>query len=116
MSTYNQIISDYIKIDNTAVKNIIIDLFVDSDYDSLPKFIENLVAKCGVNSMNIMVVHGNKWDVYMSFAADNIFNEKKGVLELVEKPVTREEAENILANKIINLLDLVDFYTFKTRI
>lgn len=116
MSTYNQLISDYIKIDNTAVKNIIIDLFVDSDCCSLPNFIENIVLKCGVTSMNIMVVHGNKWDVYMSFSADNIFSEKKGVLELVNKPVTRLEAEQVLANKVINLLETVDFQTFKMRL
>ena len=72
MSAYNQIISDYIKIDNTAIKNIIIDLFVDSEYNSLPNFVESLVQKCGVTSMNLMVVHGNKWDVYMSFSDDNV--------------------------------------------
>lgn len=116
MSAYNQIISDYIKIDNTAVKNIIIDLFVDSDYESLPKFVENVVKKCGVTSMNLMVVHGNKWDVYMSFSADNVFSEKQGVLELVCKPVTRTKAENILAHKVISLLDSVDFQTLTSRI
>lgn len=116
MSTYNQIISDYIRIDNTAVKNIIIDLFVDSDYDSLSKFIENLVVKCGINSINLMVVHGDKWDVYMSFDSDNIFNENKGILELCKVPVTRKEAEEILANKMISLLEIVDFHSFKTRI
>ncbi len=116
MLDYNQIISDYIKIDNTAVKNIIIDLFVDSNYNSLPEFVENVVSKCGVTAMNIMVVHGDKWDVYMSFSSDNIFSENKGVLELVKKPVTRQEAENILANKVIHLLDTVDFLSFKTRL
>jgi hypothetical protein len=116
MSAYNKIISDYIKIDNTAVKNIIIDLFVDSDYCSLPNFVESLVQKCGVSSMNLMVVHGNKWDVYMSFSDDNVFSEKQGILELVQKPVTRLEAEEILANKVIHLLDTVDFHTFKTRL
>jgi hypothetical protein len=116
MSAYNQIISDYIKIDNTAIKNIIIDLFVDSDYKSLPNFVESLVQKCGVSSMNLMVVHGNKWDVYMSFSADNVFSEKQGILELVQKPVTRLEAEKILANKVVHLLDTVDFHTFKTRL
>ncbi|MGB1269657.1 MAG: hypothetical protein ACPG45_07945 [Flavobacteriaceae bacterium] len=116
MLDYNQIISDYIRIDNTAVKNVIIDLFVDSDYNSLPNFLENVVSKCGVTAMNIMLVHGDKWDVYMNFSADNVFSEKQGILELVQKPVTRLEAENILANKVIHLLDTVDFHSFKMRL
>lgn len=116
MSTYNQLISEYIKVDNTAIKNIIIDLFVDSDYNSLPNFVEELVKLCGINSMNIMVVHGNRWDVYMSFSENNIFSEKEGMLELVKKPVSKIEAEHILANKVIALLDSVNFQEFKTQI
>lgn len=116
MTIYNQILTEYIKVDDTAVKNIIIDLYVDSDYNCLSNFIETIVAKCGLLSMNTMVVKGNKWDVYMSFSDDNIFSEQKGVLELVEKPVTKQEAETILANKLIQLLDTVSFYDFKSRI
>lgn len=113
MSTYNQTISEYIKADNTAIKNIIIDLFVDSDSNSLPNFLEKLVKNCGINSMNIMLVNANKWDVYMSFSEENIFSEKQGMHELAHKPVTRLEAEQILATKIMSLLDSADFQSFK---
>ncbi len=116
MKTYDQILIDYIKIDDTAVKNIIIDLFVDSENNSLSNFIETILTKCGISSINTMVVQGNKWDVYMSFTDNNIFYEQTGVLELVDKPVTKQEADRILANKLIQLLDTVNFYDFKSRI
>lgn len=116
MTTYNKIISDYIKVDDTAVKNAIIDLFVDSKSESLPKFMEDLLIKCGLVSINIMLVDGKNWDAYMSFNEENIFLEKKGMLEIIKAPNTKLDAEIILADKLIALLDRVDFYTFIKRV
>lgn len=116
MTTYNKIITDYIKIDDTAVKNAIIDLFVDSNSNSLPMFIDDILAKCGLTSINIMLVEGKKWDAYMSFNSENIFAEEKGVLELIKSPNSKIQAEKILADKLITLLDSVDFYSFIKRI
>lgn len=116
MTTYNKIISDYIKVDDTAVKNAIIDLFVDSKSDSLPIFMNDLLMKCGLISINIMLVEGKKWDAYMSFNEENIFQEKKGMLEIIKAPNSKLDAEKLLAEKLIKLLDSVDFYSFIKRI
>lgn len=116
MSIYSQLVSDFIIIDNTAVKNTIINLFADSDYNSLSDFVEHLILKCGVSSMNIMLVRGDKWDVYMDYSDGNIFSKPKGIFQLVDKPVTRDQAEHILASKVTHLLETVDFETFETRL
>jgi hypothetical protein len=116
MTTFNNIISDYIKVDDTAVKNTIIDLYVDSECESLPLFINDILEKCGLDSINIMLVDSNKWDAYMSFSSKNIFSEEKGILELVKKQNSRLDTEETLANKLIELLDTVDFHTFIKRV
>jgi len=116
MTSFNKIISDYIKVDDTAVKNAIIDLYVDSECDSLPNFINDVLEKCGVNSINVMLVDGKKWDAYMSFTHENIFSEEKGILELIKKQDSKLHAEETLANKLIELLDTVDFYAFIKRV
>jgi len=116
MITYNKIISDYIKVDDTAVKNAIIDLFVDSKNASLPNFMDDLLMKCGLISINIMLVEGKKWDAYMSFNEENIFLEKKGMQELIKAPNSKLDAEKLLASKLIELLDTVDFYSFIKRV
>lgn len=116
MTSFNKIIVDYIKVDDTAVKNAIIDLYVDSESVSLPHFVYNVLEKCGVNSINIMLVNGKKWDAYMSFTSENIFSEEKGILELIKKQDSKLLAEKTLANKLIELLDTVDFYTFIKRV
>ena len=116
MTSFNKIISDYIKVDDTAVKNAIIDLYIDSESESLPHFVSNVLEKCGVNSINVMLVDGKRWDAYMSFSHGNIFLEEKGILELIKTPDSKLHAEEILANKLIDLLDTVDFYTFIKRI
>jgi len=116
MTNYNKIISDYIKVDDTAVKNAIIDLFVDSKSESLPNFMDDLLTKCGLVSINIMLVDGKKWDVYMSFNEENIFLEKKGVLDIIKAPNSKLDDEKILADKLIGLLDNVDFYSFIKRV
>ena len=116
MTSFNEIISDYIKIDDTAVKNEIINLFVDSNSYSLPLFVNNVMEKCGINSINIMLVDGKKWDAYMSFSNENIFSEEKGILELIKKQDSKLHAEESLANKLMDLLDTVDFYTFIQRV
>jgi len=112
MTSFNKIISDYIKVDDTAVKNAIIDLYVDSESESLPCFVNGVLEKCGINSINVMLVDGKKWDAYMSFTHENIFLEEKGILELIKTPNSKLHAEETLANKLIDLLDTVDFYTF----
>ncbi len=116
MTSFNNIISDYIKADDTAVKNAIIDLYVDSEYESLPLFVNEILEKCGINSINIMLVDGKKWDAYMSFTLENIFSEKEGILELVKKQGSKVLAGEKLANKLIELLDTVDFYTFIKKV
>ncbi|PHS06915.1 MAG: hypothetical protein COA88_09675 [Kordia sp.] len=116
MTSFNKIISDYIKVDDTAVKNAIIDLYVDSKSESLPHFVNDVLEKCGVNSINVMLVDGKKWDAYMSFTPENIFSEEKGILELIKTPNSKHHAEETLANKLIDLLDTVDFYTFIKRV
>lgn len=60
-----------------------------------------------------MLVNANKWDVYMSFSEENIFSEQKGMHELVHVPVTKQEADTVLANKVISLLEATDFQVFK---
>ena len=116
MTSFNNIISDYIKADDTAVKNAIIDLYVDSECESLHLFVNEILEKCGINSINIMLVDGKKWDAYMSFSEENIFSSEKGILELVKKQGSKVLAGEKLANKIIELLDTVDFYTFIKRV
>ena len=116
MTSFNNIISDYIKADDTAVKNAIIDLFVDSECDSFAKFVNEILEKCGINSINIMLVDGKKWDAYMSFSYENIFSSKVGILELVKNQDSKVLAREKLANKVIELLDTVDFYTFIKRV
>lgn len=116
MTSFNNIISDYIKADDTAVKNAIIDLFVDSECDSFSKFVNEILEKCGINSINIMLVDGKKWDAYMSFSDENIFSSKVGILELVKNQDSKVIAREKLANKVIELLDTVDFYTFIKRV
>lgn len=116
MTSFNNIISDYIKADDTAVKNAIIDLFVDSECDSFPNFVNEILEKCGINSINIMLVDGKKWDAYMSFSDENIFASKVGILELVKNQDSKVLAREKLANKVIELLDTVDFYTFIKRV
>jgi len=116
MTSFNNIISDYIKVDDTAVKNAIIDLYVDSESESLPQFVNDILDMCGLNSINVMLVDGKKWDAYMSFSSENIFSEEKGILELIKKQDSKLHAEETLANKLIELLDTVDFYTFIKRV
>jgi len=52
----------------------------------------------------------------MSFSEENIFLEKKGMLEIIKAPNTKLDAEIILADKLIGLLDTVDFYSFIKRV
>jgi alkyl sulfatase BDS1-like metallo-beta-lactamase superfamily hydrolase len=116
MISFNKIITDYIKVDDTAVKNAIIHLYVDSDIESLPDFIHYLLENCGLHSINVMLVDGKKWDAYMSFSDKNIFFEKNGILEIIKKQKCKIHAEKNLAYKLIHLLDNVDFQAFMQRV
>jgi len=116
MDSYNKIISDYIIVDDTPIKNTIIALYIDSECESLPNFMDIILEKCGINSINMMLINGRKWDAYMSFTRGNIFSEEKGILELVKKQDSKLHTEETLANKLIELLDTVDFLTFINRV
>ena len=116
MISFNKIITDYIKIDDTVVKNTIINLYVNSKSESLPHFLHYLLELCGLHTINVMLVDGKKWDAYMSFTQENIFSEKKGIHEITKMQNCKIYAEETLANKIIHLLDNIDYNTFMNRV
>jgi hypothetical protein len=116
MISFNKIITDYIKRDDTVVKNAIIHFYVDSDSESLPHFIHYLLEFCGLHSINVMLVDGKKYDAYMSFSSKNIFSVENGILEIIKKQKCKIHAEESLAYKLIHLLDNVDSNIFIERL
>ncbi len=116
MISFNKIITDYIKVDDTIIKNTIINLYVNSKSESLPHFLHYLLELCGLHTINVMLVDGKNWDAYISFSHENIFSKKKGVHEISKMQNCKIQAEENLAHNIIHLLDNIDYNTFINRV
>ncbi|WP_271729189.1 hypothetical protein [Aquimarina algiphila] len=116
MDRYNKILSKYFMVKDTDTKKLIMEKFTKNSR-TLPRYIDNVLYCCGVISVNyIPEITNNKWIPFLNFNKENIFHEDKGVKDLSEYPVSANKAQEILANKVIELIHFVSFDKLHSRL
>lgn len=109
MEKYNKIIAKYFEAKDTKIKKFVMEEFKKNN-KNLPSHIDSVLFNFGIISVNYSpLVDSNKWMPYLNFSNENIFNEEKGVKDLCEFPVSANRAQEILANKIIELIHFINF-------
>lgn len=109
MDKYNKIIAKYFEAKDTNIKKLVMEEFKKNN-KNLPSHIDSILYNFGIISVNYSpLVDSDKWMPYLNFSHENIFNEEEGVKDLCEFPVSANKAQEILANKVIELIHFINF-------
>ncbi|NQY31476.1 MAG: hypothetical protein HRT69_18665 [Flavobacteriaceae bacterium] len=116
MITYNNTLIEYFKADDTQFKKYVNQMFEESRLSSFIEYLEGFFKTIGIVSTNILPIDTRKWMSYYELSEDNLFSKKADRTLSNEYPVSRKEAEDKLAENIIELLSVVDMSEVNNRI
>jgi len=108
MITYNNTLIEYFKANDTEFKKLLNKEYEKSNISSFIQYMDAYFAKLGIISTNIIPIEGAKWNTQYTLGIDNLFSKEPDTIVVTNIPVSRKEAEGILATKVIALLSTID--------
>lgn len=117
MITYNKIITEYFKANDTDLKRLVNTKFEESKITNFIHYTNEFFYKLGLTSVIIRPAEmACEWDAQYDLSSDNIFSEKTESILLNEEPVYQGAAEEILAKEVIKLISTADINEVNNRI
>lgn len=104
-----KIILKYVYSQANERKGLILRSFHESASSSLYSYFDNEFFKLGLISSNIDILSSNKCRSYLKFDIDNYWSKEPGFLELSDKYVSFNNAQEFLGNELIKLIDKIEF-------
>lgn len=111
-ASFDSEIKKYFAVNKSEVSEFINEKYKKSNYKTYHDFFDDFLYNYGVISFNSSPVDfGRKNIPYLNCAENNLFSEKKGVTNLNEEPLSRNQCLKLFAGYFIKKIDSMELKT-----
>jgi hypothetical protein len=107
---FDKIIAEYLKNIECETTNFLKNTYRNHYSREYFSFFDSFLGNYGINSISYDmpdVKLKNKYIPYLNFQKHNIFNEKEGIKELSNFPLSNKASQEVLANYLIGKLNFI---------